>query len=47
MNKKCKECNNEVEFMDDSYRDDINNTGFYLCRNCHEQYSIEEIESED
>jgi len=45
VNKKCKECNNEVVFIDDSWEDD-SSTGFYVCSNCHEQYSIEEIENE-
>ena len=43
MNKKCKECNSEVVFMDDSWEDD-SSSGFYVCPECHEQYSIEEIE---
>jgi len=45
VNKKCKECNSEVVFMDDSINDD-SSSGFYLCPNCHEMFSIEEIEKE-
>lgn len=40
--KKCK-CGGELFFMDDSYEENYS-SGWYACGECHEQYSIEEIE---
>jgi transcription elongation factor Elf1 len=41
----CPFCNGKLVFMDTSYDDD-SSQGFYVCGDCHEEFSIEEVEEE-
>jgi len=42
---KCSKCGGQLVFMDDSYEDNYS-SGWYICGECHCDFSIEQVEGD-